>query len=65
MNFQPLDYSFFFIILLLGSYFGLQFYQKYIMINKETVDGSKLVDAYLHVVDVRRKREKNSNRISR
>ena len=54
MTFQPLDYTFFFVILMVVSYFSWQFYNKYERI-KVNIDDGKLVEKYVLLQTMRKK----------
>lgn len=51
--FQPLDYLFFMIIGMLTLYAGVWVYIEYFMTNKNTIDGSDLVNNYLKLEKAR------------
>lgn len=62
MNFAPhfLDYTFIFIILMCLGNFTLQFYSRYVKIRypveTDKLDSDKLVDAYVKLLNVNRRK---------
>lgn len=57
-NLHVLDYLFFFILFLSTVNVALQVWMKYFKVNKNTVDGTKLVNTYIAVETIKQKRAK-------
>lgn len=54
---QPLDYFFFFMIVMLASYFGYQYYVEYVRVNENADDG-KLLQKYILLETIKVERSK-------
>lgn len=50
--FQPLDYTFFIILLMLAGYFGYQFWDLFLR-TKPNVDDGKLIEKYVFLQNLK------------